>query len=130
MDLPVYMLAVMVAAVAIGLALAIGLKEPQPRTTKRGDDPLMRLAPGITHVEQERRCGERSTLLPAGWMLISLSVVATIHTWSVDIAPHGEASIDAVGQRSMLHAGTLATLVIGTVLACTGHVINEMRRGR
>jgi hypothetical protein len=128
MDLPAYMLAVMVAALAIGLALAFGLNEPRPQTARGSDDPLMRVVPG--HVEQECRRSERSTLLPAGWMLIALGVVATVHTWSVDIAPHGEASINAVGQRSMLHAGTLAALVIGTVLACTGHVINEIRRGR
>lgn len=129
MELPAYMLAVMVAAVLIGLALALGLKEPQPQAARRSDDPLMRPT-AVANVDRKNCSADRSTLLPAGWVLIALSVVATIHTWSVDVAPQGQASIDAVGQRSMLHAGTLATLVIGTILACTGHVINEIRRGR
>ncbi|MCY1671729.1 hypothetical protein OVA07_12025 [Novosphingobium sp. SL115] len=131
MDLPAYMLVAMVALVSIGLALAVGLKEPQPRPVVQSDDPLMRSGLTFGKIEQERPRPERSLLLPAGWMIIEVSVIATIYSWSVNVAPHaGGADINAVGLRSMLHAGTLAALVIGTVLACTGHVINEIRRGR
>lgn len=101
----------------------------RPQRPSAGDE----IAPGLDLGEADRVRGieDRSALLPLGWVLLTLGVIGSIYTWTVDVAPYGDlANIDAVGQRSMLHADALATLVLGAVLACTGHVINEIRRGR
>ncbi|MCY1669509.1 hypothetical protein OVA07_00585 [Novosphingobium sp. SL115] len=70
-----------------------------------------------------------SILLPLGWLLMALGLIGSICTWTVDLVPSGElGNVDTIMQRGMFHAGALAVLIIGIVLACTGQLINEIRR--
>ena len=92
--------------------------------------------PGLELVEGDviRGADESSVLTPIGWVLIALGVAFATWAWAaMDITPvkySDTVNIDAVSQRGMAHTFGLAIALAGAVLACTGHVVNEVRRGR
>ena len=92
--------------------------------------------PGLELGEADvlRDVSDRSDLLPLGWGMIVMGTLVALWAWFfMDITPvdySDTVNIDAVSQRAMLHTAGLVTAAIGAVLACAGHVVNEVRRGR
>lgn len=125
-------LIIMAIMTVLGLIIAFGSRVDPPSTDDLEPGPVPGLQLGEADVV--RGVGDPSALSPWGWCLIALGLAAAGWAWLfMDITPAGYSdtvNIDAVSQRAMLHTAGLVTATIGAVMACAGHVVNEVRRGR
>jgi len=128
---------IVIAVLLMGVMGAILMNSmDRPVRREKALDPDEPEKPGLELSEEDvvRDIGHPSALVPFGWGLTVLGVIGALYAWAfMDITPaeySDTVNIDAVSQRAMLHTAALVTVAIGAVLACAGHVINEIRRGR
>lgn len=127
--------------VVFGILLAVLLLSGQVDGPSESDRAIAEAEGAVLDLDESsviatpaRRPIIESTLLPMGWVVLALGAVLAAWAWGfMDITPLGYSdtvNIDAVSQRSMLNTFGLVTAAIGAVMACAGHVVNEVRRGR
>jgi hypothetical protein len=69
-----------------------------------------------------------SSLGGTGLMFIVVGMVIAGYSWMSDVSLYSDiANIDAVGQRGMMHEVGIGLFVAGVIMACTGHIIDELR---
>jgi hypothetical protein len=126
-----------IAAIAC-LLLYVGFRVPDRAAQTSGRSPAFITEPQESPVVSAR--GRTSNLTSWGWVFIVLGLVVVAVSAFLDISVESTSyvsysavitdvvNIALVARRAMVFEAGLALTIIGTVVACAGHVINSLRR--